>query len=121
MLIVPPPEFRKRRERPRRVRPGQPIHEGLRITRVAPLGPPKLLLVYFPQDVVWDGSEDQTAFKVMTSAGVMESSIGIATIYSGCIEIEFPNDVASGAAWELTGPLLGITPEVAWPQSGSVE
>jgi len=120
MLILPPPEYHKRRERPKR-RPEQPFQGGLRITSVTVYETRTRVTVVFEQDMVWDQTDVPTAFRVIAGSGEEKPCIGVVSASTGQIELEFQDPIAPGEAWELPGPMAGITPAIAWPQSGTGE
>ena len=122
MLLPLPVKYRKHHDRPLRRKYKKPAPTGLSITKVASAGPVHELMIFFPEDVVWDGVGVPAAFRAMNSEGVMEPCVAVSAIYpGGVLQVEFSGTVGQGVAWELDGPMAGISPEVAWPQSGVVE
>ena len=120
MLLIPAPQYRKRRERPRRSKT-QPYHDGLRIISVTVYETRTRLTVVFEQDMVWNETDVPTAFRVITGSGENKPCIGVISASTGQIELEFQDPITPGEAWELSAPMAGITPQIAWPQSGVVE
>ena len=76
--------------------------------------------IQFSGAVVWNGVDTPTEFKAVTEDGFLDSCITVLSTGSDWIEVEFNAGVEVGAAWELQGPMAGITPAVAWPQAGTV-
>ena len=123
MLTPVIPEYRHRRIKPKKVQPGPPVHPGIPIVRAySPGWPSPLLEVVFTQPVVWDHANVPSEFRVLTSGGATIWCIGVTRVYTEAgTEIELNGMVSPGDRWELNAPMDGITPVVAYPQSGIVE
>ena len=93
---------------------------GLVITSVKRSTAPTQVKIYFEANVAWNGSDVPAAFMCYTSDGFMDSCINVLGSGPDWIEVEFNGDVLIGAEWQVEGPMNGITPAVAWPQSGVV-
>ena len=118
MVTIPTIPFISHRKR----RSEQPDQGGLAILRVASSGPPARLTVFFPENVAYDHQHVPTEFHVIRSTGESVRCIGVTAVYTNpAIELEFMSEVGPGDRWELNSPMDGITPVVAWPQSGVVE
>ena len=108
---------RKRRNRNfRRRRDG--ITPGLLITAVQKTL--EGLKVSFAGSMSWDGASVPGTFRADTSDGPLDGCINVLATGSNWIEVEFNGSVDVGANWLVDGPMAGITPAVAWPQSGTV-
>jgi len=111
---------RKRRDRSlRSLDPSHFISEpGLAITSVQ--HQVDGLRINFASNVTWNGSDVPGAFRADTSDGPMDGCINVLATGSNWITVEFNGSVSLGAKWMVDGPMAGITPAIAWPQSGSV-
>ena len=70
--------------------------------------------------VVWDGVTVPSNFRAFTTDGDWQSCIGVTEVGAGYVKLEFNAGVDIGAEWALDGPMDGLTPAIAWPQSGVV-
>ena len=111
MLIPVVPPFRRRR--------GKARPAGLAIVSVLTQGAE--LVVTFSGPITWDGSTVPSAFQAFTTDEDFQSCINVNEVGAAYVKLEFNADVDAGAAWQLVGPMAGISPAVAWPQTGVVE
>ena len=120
MLTNVPPQFRKRRGQ-RRTKSSAPPPPplGLLITSVT-ISIGAQIIVHFSGAIVWNGIDLPYAFQAFTQDGFFDVPVGVIGAGADWIELEFNAGCDPGAAWQLVGPMAGITPEVAWPQSGVV-
>lgn len=105
-----------RRRKPRITRP--PV--GLSIVAVKTSTPPEQVKIYFSAPITWNGTDTPTAFMAYTADGFVDSCINVIATGVDWIEVEFNGSVAAGADWQVNTPLVGISPAVTWPQSGTV-
>ena len=120
MLIPVAPRFRKRDELPKARRPSVAPPAGLTIINVTPGTAPGLLYVEFSAPISWNGVDVPYAFEAYTQDEVMEPCIYVNSVGANFVELEFNVPVDVGAAWQVNAAMAGITPAVAWPQSGVV-
>ena len=92
---------------------------GLLIASVQRSGVAEQVKVFFSSNITWNGTDTPTALKVTTSDGV-ETPLDVLDTGANWIEVEFNGSVSAGAAWQVDGLMAGITPAVAWTQSGVV-
>jgi hypothetical protein len=116
-VILYPLAPRKRKSR-RRVGSGVP--NGILVTSVHLSTPATQVKIFFAGNVTWNGSDVPSAFRADTSDGPLDACINVLGTGPDWIEVEFNGNVAAGANWQVDGPMAGITPAVAWPQSGVV-
>jgi hypothetical protein len=116
-MIIIPPVFPRRRKKRAAIAAAPPI--GLTITSVETATPAEQIIVRFSSAITWDGSSVPVEFKAFTSDEFFDSPINVAGVGADWIELEFNGSVSVGAAWELNGPMAGITPAVAFPQMGA--
>lgn len=127
--MVPPPapareSFTPRnpfhRRRRRRAPSAAPLNPGLLVTSVTVAGDSPLhVVVTFSAPVETDASLPDN-FLCAVSGGSLVPPADVLDSGTNWIELLFLSDVEAGAAWRIDGPLAGITPAVAWPQSGVV-
>ena len=120
MLVPVPTKYRKRSAQPK-IRPQTTPPLGLLVTSVVLGTSNTQLVVTFNGSITWDGVGAPAEFKATTSDGPDQSCIGIVDFTADSITVEFNGEIEVGATWEVTGALTGISPAVAWPQSGNVE
>ena len=115
-IPLKPPRRRKRRAM------GAPLPPplGLMITDVEITTVAQQLKVSFSGPIIWNGTDVPGEFKAFTTDGFFDSPINVIGVGADWMELEFNGAVLAGAAWELNGAMAGITPDVAWPQSGVV-
>ena len=116
-MILYPLAPRKRKSR-RRVGSGVP--NGILVTSVHLSTPATQVKIFFAGNVTWNGSDVPSAFRADTIDGPLDACINVLGTGPDWIEVEFNGNVAAGANWQVDGPMAGITPAVAWPQSGVV-
>ena len=115
MLLPAPPLFpRKRKPRPK----PRPL-SSLTITSVEITTASTQLKITFSAAITWNGTDVPTEFKCVTSDG-LDQPINVLSTGSDWIEVEFNGSVVVGAAWQVDGLMSGISPDVAWPQNGTV-
>jgi hypothetical protein len=78
------------------------------------------LIVTFSGAITWNGVDVPNAFRAFTDDGFFEGCIEVLDVGADWIRVGFNAGVAVGAAWELDSAMAGITPAVAFPQSGTV-
>jgi hypothetical protein len=83
------------------------------------------LIVTFGGPITWDGIGVPASFKATTSDGPEQSCTAVLDVGDDWIMVEFNGSIESGADWELSGAMEGISgaggADVAWPQSGNAE
>jgi len=114
------PTFQLRKPPRRRKRHAQPGITGLSITAVHTTTTPTQVKIYFAGDVTWNGTDVPSAFRADTSDGPLDGCINVLGTGPNWIEVEFNGDFSVGANWQVDGPMAGISPAIAWPQSGTV-
>src|SRR5437762_5399042 len=120
--MFPQPAFipvkpRVRRNRHAIARPAPPPPLGLTITSVVYLPATSELIVHFSGAIVWNGIDVPSEFKAFTEDGYFDSPIDVRGAGPDWIHLEFNAGAPPGSAWELLGPMAGITPDVAFPQT----
>ena len=113
--FIPRPKFRRRNKR--RI---YPYSAGVLITSVEHQTTREELIIRFDAPITWDGETVPTNFEATTDDGPDKGCINVLGTGPDWIKVEFNGGVNVGAAWELVGEMAGITPRVAWPQSGVV-
>ena len=108
------------RKRPRRHARHAPTPAGLLITSVEHQAIREEVIIRFSGPVTWNGVDQPTAFEATTDDGPDQACLDVLATGTDWIKVEFNGGVDVGAAWELVGPMVGITPAIAWPQSGVV-
>lgn len=106
--------FRRRKRR----RPPASGAPGLTIVSVVSTG--SEVVVQFSDSITWDGSTVPSAFQAFTTDEDWQSCINVTETGASYIKVEFNAGVDPGAGWALDGPMAGITPDIAWPQGGTV-
>jgi hypothetical protein len=117
-FIFQPRKVPRRRER--HAPPGSGGANGIAITSVQLSTPATQVKIHFASNVTWNGTDVPSAFKADTIDGPLDGCINVLGSGPNWIEVEFNGDVAVGANWQVAAPMAGITPAVAWPQSGVV-
>ena len=117
-----PTPFITARRRVHRKRRDVPVGaaNGLLIASVEVQAIANQLIVRFSGPIVWNGVEVPYEFVAFTEDGFMDPPANVLGAGADWMELEFNASVAPGAAWELNGPMLGISPEVSFPQAGVV-
>ena len=108
----------KRKRKPRT--PAPPLPNGLLITSVKTTTTPTQIKIFFAANVAWNGVDVPSAFRADTSDGPLDGCINVLGTGPDWIEVEFNGGVSVGANWTVDGPMAGITPAIAWPQSGTI-
>ena len=108
------------RATPRRRARGKRKSTGLLITAVHLSTPATQVKIYFAANVTWNGSDVPSAFRADTIDGPLDACINVLGTGPNWIEVEFNGDVSVGANWQVAAPMAGISPAIAWPQSGTV-
>jgi hypothetical protein len=80
----------------------------------------QVVRITFATEIAHDGSSVPVEFQCITGSGLQPCE-SVWDVGLDWIELAFAAAVAVGAAWQVDGPMAGITPSVAWPQSGNVE
>ena len=93
---------------------------GLLITSVEHQTTREEVIIRFSAPVTWNGTDVPANFQATTDDGPDQGCINVLGTGPDWIQVEFNGGVDVGAAWELVGAMAGITPAVAWPQSGTV-
>jgi hypothetical protein len=99
--------------------PPPPPPPGLAIVSVTGNPGDGFAAITFSADIVWDGESSPSAFRVLTASG-MQGALSVLDVGADWIVVEFDAGLAEDATWELNAAMAGITPAVAWPQSGVV-
>jgi len=110
---------RKRRNRNFRRRKNG-ITPGLAITAVEHQTTREEVIIRFSGAIAWNGVDQPTAFEATTDDGPKQACLDVLASGPDWIKVEFNGGVDVGAAWALAGAMAGISPPVAWPQSGIV-
>lgn len=113
-LLFQPRKVPRRRVRERHA------PKGLRITSVQTRPTPQQVRINFAGNVTWNGTDVPSAFKADTSDGPLDGCINVVGTGPNWIEVEFNGSVDVGANWQVAAPMAGMTPSIAWPQSGTV-
>ena len=116
MLTNGPPQYRKRRGQPK---PTAQPPSGLIITSVT-ISIGAQLVVHFSGPIAWNGLDIPYAFQAFTQDGFFDVPVGVIGVGPDWMELEFNAGCDPGAAWQLVGPMAGITPDIAFPQNGVV-
>ena len=59
-------------------------------------------------------------FQTTTEDGPDQGCVNVLGSGADWITVEFNSNVTVGGPWTIVGEMAGITPAVAWPQSGTV-
>ena len=108
---------RHRRKRRAVVEPSPPL--GLMITSVT-ISIGAQIVVHFSGAIAWNGIDIPYEFKAFTQDGFFDVPIDVFAVGPDWMELEFNAGCDPGAAWELLGPMAGVTPDIAFPQAGNV-
>ena len=115
-FIFQPRKVPRRRERQQT----KPAPAGLLITSVELQTYTSSLTIRFSGPIVWNGTDVPQAFETTTEDGPDQGCVNVLGSGPDWITVEFNSGVEVGAPWRVTGPMAGITPAIAWPQSGVV-
>ena len=110
------PAHRRRKRQPG----GAAAPTGLLITSVEHQTYTASLTIRFNGPITWNGTDVPQAFETTTEDGPNQGCVNVLGSGPDWITVEFNSGVEIGARWELTGAMAGVTPLVAWPQSGTV-
>ena len=120
MMKPAPPQLKKRHPKPKAQRQQPAPPAGLTITSVVFIPATSELIVYFSGPIVWNGIDLPSEFKAFTEDGYFDSPTSVRGVGPDWIHFDFNAGAPPGSAWEVVGLMAGITPAVAWPQSGVV-
>ena len=119
--MLPNNSFTPRRPMHRRKRRlGAAAPTGVLITSVEHQTTREEVIIRFSAPVTWNGVDVPSNFEATTDDGPDQPCLDVLATGADWIKVEFNGGVDVGAAWELVGAMAGITPAVAWPQSGTV-
>ena len=118
-MSQPPFIFQPRKAPRRRAKQTQP-NAGLLITSVELQTYTSSLTIRFSGPIAWNGVDVPQAFETTTEDGPDQGCVNVLGSGPDWITVEFNSGVEVGAPWQVTGPMAGITPAIAWPQSGTV-
>ena len=120
-MILYPLVTRKRKSRRHA---GTGVPSGILIASVEHQTIREEVIIRFSGPVTWNGVDQPTAFEATTDDGPNQACLDVLASGPDWIRVEFNGAVDAGAAWELVGPMAGITgtggAAIAWPQSGNV-
>jgi hypothetical protein len=111
---------RPMRRRKRRLGAGTGGAAGVLITSVEHQTIREEVIIRFSGPITWNGVDQPTAFEATTDDGPDQPCLDVLATGADWIRVEFNGGVDVGAAWALVGPMAGISPVIAWPQSGMV-
>ena len=108
------------RKAPRRRERQSSAPASLTISSVHHGTEPESVRIYFAGNIAWNGTDVPNAFEADTSDGPLDGCVNVLGSGPNWIEVEFNGSVSTGANWAVGGPMAGISPAIAWPQSGTV-